>query len=344
VKDFWPAFTGDGVVMKHSTGCLLILFALLCFQVALAQDLAKAKQEGRIVFYTSWGPSDADYVIKGFERKYPPLKVEAVRASSERTLNRLLTEQRAGRFLGDVVAISGIQAGILKEKGALGPYRSNETVNFPADWRDRDGYGAGLHQTIYVIGYNSKLVRGDAVPKGYEDLLHPRWKGQLGWDPEEYYLFGALMKARGKEGGLELWRRLAEQQINFRKGYTLIAELVAAGEFPLAVSLYQHRVDEYADKGAPLQWVAPDPLVGGDPNKIALLKNAPRPNAAKLFIDFMLSIEGQKLLQDKGRSPGRIGMGPKNSRLKGAKIFTFHVNTEEYEALGKEFNNVFKVN
>ena len=331
-------------MMKHSTGCLLILFALLCFQVALAQDLAKAKQEGRIVFYTSWGPTDADYVIKGFERKYPPLKVEAVRASSERTLNRLLTEQRAGRFLGDVVAISGIQAGILKEKSALGSYQSKEAVNFPADWRDRDGYGAGLHQTIYVIGYNSKLVRGDAVPKGYDDLLHPRWKGQLGWDPEEYYLFGALMKARGKERGLELWRRLAEQQINFRKGYTLIAELVAAGEFPVAVSLYQHRVDEYTDKGAPLQWVAPNPLVGGDPNKIALLKNAPRPDAAKVFIDFMMSMEGQKLLQDKGRSPGRIGIGPKNPRLKGAKIFTFHVNTEEYEQLGKEFNNVFKVN
>ena len=108
--------------------------------------------------------------------------------------------------------------------------------------------------------------------RSYEDLLQPRWKGQLGWDMEEYYLFGALMKARGKDKGLEFWRRLAEQQINFRKGYTLISELVSAGEFPVAVSLYQHRVDEYAEKGAPLQWVAPNPLVGGDPNKISLLK------------------------------------------------------------------------
>lgn len=330
--------------MSYVASVTLAVTALFFSSIAIAQDLAKAKQEGKIVFYTSWGPTDADYVIKGFERKHPTLKVEAVRASSERTLNRLLTEQRANKFLGDVVAVSGIQSGILKEKGALERYQSGEAGNFPAEWRDPDGYGAGLHQTIYVIGYNSRLVRGDTVPKGYEDLLHPRWKGQLGWDPEEYYLFGALMKARGKEKGLAFWRRLAEQQINFRKGYTLISELVAAGEFPLAVSLYQHRVDEYVDKGAPLQWIAPNPLVGGDPNKIALLKNAPRPNAAKVFIDFMFSMEGQKLLQDKGRSPGRIGIGPKNSRLKGAKIFTFHVNTEEYERLGKEFNNVFKVN
>jgi iron(III) transport system substrate-binding protein len=328
--------------MRPVTSVLVALSIPLLFGPGLAQDLVKAKQEGRIVFYTSWGPGDADYVVKAFEKKYSPLKVETVRASSERTLTRLLNEHRANAVLGDVVAVSGLQSGILKAKGALDRYRSPEAANFPADWRDPDGYGTGLHQTIYVIGYNSRLVSPDAVPKSYEDLLQPRWRGRLGWDTEEYYLFGALMKARGKEKGLEYWRRLAEQQINFRKGYTLISELVSAGEFPLAVSLYQHRVDEYAEKGAPLQWIAPNPLVGGDPNKISLLKNAPRPNAAKLFIDFMLSAEGQKLLQDKGRSPGRIGMGPKNPRLKGAKVFTLHLNADEYEDFGKEFKRIFK--
>jgi ABC-type Fe3+ transport system substrate-binding protein len=231
----------------------------------------------------------------------------------------------------------------LKEKGALDRYESKETVHFPPEWRDPQGYGVGLHQTVYVIGYNTKLVSPAMAPKSYEDLLQPRWKGQLGWDMEEYYLFGALLKAKGKEKGMEFWRRLAEQKINFRKGYTLITELVSAGEFHVAVSLYQHRVDEYIDKGAPVQWVAPNPLVGGDPNTISLLKNAARPNAAKVFIDFMLSTEGQKLLQERGRSPGRIGMGPKNPRLKGAKIFTLRVTPEEYEQLGREFNKVFKV-
>lgn len=329
--------------MRLATAILIALSVPLFFHAGLAQDLTKAKQEGKIVFYTSWGPSDADYVVKAFEKKYPPLKVETVRASSERTLTRLLTEHRASKFLGDVVAVSGIQSGILKEKGSLDRYQSGEAANFPPDWRDADGFGIGLHQTIYVIGYNAKLVSADAVPRNYDDLLQPRWKGQLGWDSEEYYLFGALLKARGKEKGLEYWRRLAEQQVNFRKGYTLISELVTAGEFPLAVSLYQHRVDEYAEKGAPLQWIAPNPLVGGDPNKISLLRNASRPNAAKLFIHFMLSAEGQKLLQDKGRSPGRIGMGSRNPRLKGAKTFTLHVSSDEYEQLGKEFNQVFKL-
>jgi len=318
-----------------------VLPFLLVSSFAVAQDLDKAKQEGRLIFYTSWGPTDADYVLRAFEKKYPFIKIESVRSSSEKTLNRLLTEQRAGQFLGDVVAVSGIQSGILKDRNGLERYRSKEAANFPADWQD--DYGVGLHQTIYVIGYNSRLVAPEAAPKNFDDLLQSRWKGQLGWDMEEYYLFGALLKARGRDKGMDFWRRMAEQKINFRKGYTLISELVSAGEFPVAVSLYQHRVDEYLEKGAPLQWVAPNPLVGGDPNRISLLKNASHPQAAKIFIDYMLSLEGQKLLQDKGRSPGRIGLGPRNPRLKGVKTFTFHATRNEYEELGKSFNNLFQV-
>jgi iron(III) transport system substrate-binding protein len=329
--------------MKTTATLVLVLGVVGLASIGGAQDVDKAKQEGRVVFYTSWGPTDADYVVKAFEKKYPSLKVESVRSSSEKTLNRLLTEQRTNTFLGDVVAISGIQSGILKERGALDRYESKEAVHFPTEWRDPQGYGVGLHQTLYIIGYNTRLVPAAMAPKSYDDLLQPRWKGQLGWDMEEFYLFGALLKARGKEKGMDFWRRLASQNINFRKGYTLITELVSAGEFPVAVSLYQHRVDEYIEKGAPVQWVAPNPLIGGDPNTISLLKNAPRPNAAKVFIDFMLSSEGQKLLQDKGRSPGRIGLGPKNPRLKGAKTFTLRVSPDEYEQLGREFNKIFKV-
>jgi ABC-type glycerol-3-phosphate transport system substrate-binding protein len=124
---------------------------------AFAQDLAKAKQEGRIVFYTSWGPTDADYVVKAFEKKYPPLKVETVRSSSERTLTRLLSEHRTNTFLGDIVTISGIQSGILKEKGSLDRYQSSESVNFPADWRDPDSFAMGLHQTITSSAITRRL-------------------------------------------------------------------------------------------------------------------------------------------------------------------------------------------
>src|SRR5262245_42469936 len=112
--------------MNIIASLVFVLTVPLGAAALLAQDLAKAKQEGRIVFYTSWGPSDADYVVKVFEKKYPPLKVETVRSSSERTLTRLLSEHRANTYLGDVVAVSGIQSGILKERGSLDRYQSPE--------------------------------------------------------------------------------------------------------------------------------------------------------------------------------------------------------------------------
>ncbi|HEY3169092.1 MAG TPA: hypothetical protein VGK57_17795, partial [Candidatus Binatia bacterium] len=104
--------------MRSVVAVWTVLSVPLCLGVATAQDFGKAKQEGRIVFYTSWGPGDADYVVKAFEKKYAPLRVETVRSSSERTLTRLLNEHRANTFLGDVVAVSGLQSGILKAKGA----------------------------------------------------------------------------------------------------------------------------------------------------------------------------------------------------------------------------------
>jgi iron(III) transport system substrate-binding protein len=332
-----------GIRMLKVTAILLVLgIGGFVGTHSFAQDLEKARQEGRLVFYTSWGTTDADYVTKAFEKKYPFVKVEIARSTSEKTLNRLLTEHRAQSFLGDVVAISGIQSGILKESGVLDRYQSFEAANFPSDWFDPQGYAYGLHQTIYVMGYNTRLVPPSAVPRDYDDLLEPRWKGQIGWEAEEYYLFGAFLKLKGPDKGLAFWRKLAAQKINFRNGYSLLAELVSAGEFPIAVSLYQHRVEEYIDKQAPIQSVITNPLIGGDPNRISLLKGASHPNAAKLFINFMLSLEGQKLLQDRGRSPGRFGLGPKNPRLKGVKIFTAHFNSREYTQLEKEFKKVFQ--
>jgi iron(III) transport system substrate-binding protein len=137
------------------------------------------------------------------------------------------------------------------------------------------------------------------VPKSYDDLLQPRWKGQLGWDTEEYYLFGALMKARGKEKGLDYWRRLAAQQINFRKGYTLISELVSAGEFPVAVSLYQHRSTNTPRKARRCSGSRPTRWSAATQQNFAVEKRAAAQR--RQIVHRLHAVgEGQKLLQDKG--------------------------------------------
>ena len=151
--------------MKHVGSIGLALGLLLFSAMGMAQDFAKAKQEGRVVFYTSWGPSDADYVIKGFEKKYPFLKVDPVRSSSEKTLNRLLdrtaSQLVSRRRRGD----QRDSVGNFEREKALSIATSHGRRELSGGMEDPDGFGVGLHQTIYVIGYNSKLVPADAVPK-----------------------------------------------------------------------------------------------------------------------------------------------------------------------------------
>lgn len=324
---------------------ILLLFVIGCalFSVdAFSQDLEKARQQGKVVLYTSMGASDADAVVKAFERKYPFVRLEPYRTSSEKVLVRLVNEHRAKKYFGDVVTVDGLQSEVLKEKRILDRYASTETVNFPAQWRDPEGYWTAVHQILYVMAYNTRLVSEAEAPKRYENLLNPKWKKKLGMDSEEYYWFGAMLEVMGREKGLEFMRGLVAQEPTFRKGHSLLTELLSAGEFPVVVALYQHRVDEFISKGAPVQWILSHPLIGSSRHNVSLLVGAPRPDAGKLFIDFMLSTDGQQVLRERGRVVGRRGIEPKNPRLKRAEIFTLLAPAEKYNQMIREFQQYFK--
>ncbi len=322
----------------------IILGLIFFISDAFSQDLEKARQQGKVVVYSSMGSSDVNAVVRAFERKYPFVKLEPYRTSSEKTLVRLVNEHRARKYLGDVVTVDGAESLVLKEKGILERYASREAAHLPPQWQDPERYWTAIHQILFVMAYNTRLVTQAEAPKRYEDLLNPKWKKQLGMESEEYYWFGAMLEVMGREKGLEFMRRLAGQEPNFRKGHTLLTELLSAGEFSVAVALYQHRVDEFISKGAPVQWVLTDPLIGSPRHNISLLAGAPRPEAGKLFIDFMLSAEGQQVLRERGRVVGRAGIEPSNPRVKQAKIFTLALSAEKYDQFIKEFQQHFRTN
>ena len=135
--------------------------------------------------------------------------------------------------------------------------------------------------------------------------MNPRWKGQIGLETEEYQWFYHLVQILGKEKGLDYMRRLAGQNLQMRKGHTLLAQLVAAGEMALAVVVYSNRVERMRMSGAPIDWVRfKGPTITAI-NAISIPEKAPHPNAAKLFVDFVLSREGQNLLRGLRRIPAR---------------------------------------
>ncbi|MBI4528826.1 MAG: extracellular solute-binding protein [Deltaproteobacteria bacterium] len=281
-----------------------------------------AKKEGSVVLYGTMTNVDLQRLSAAFEKKYPFMKVEMFRGNSERVLNRVLTEARTGSYLADVINLDGINGLVLKEKGLLQPHKSAETEAFPEDFRDPEGLlPCCLYIVTNVIGYNTKLVSKAEAPKAYSDLLQPKWKGKLGMDADEGEWFTALISIWGREKTVQFFRELMKQGVSLHRGHTLLAQLNAAGEFPVAVNVFGYRPLEMQTQGAPIDIVNADPVVAR-PWGIFLARRAPHPNAGRLFIDYVLSEDGQKVIASFGRTVVRPGVKQKFPRLvEGLKLY-----------------------
>jgi iron(III) transport system substrate-binding protein len=254
-----------------------------------------AKKEGRVVFYASMEAQSAQRLVAQFEKKYPFVKVDATRIGSERMATRLIAEAQGRKVQADVVNQSGFDFYGVLQKGIFDGYLSPERAALPPEYKDEHGLWTINSATLNVIGYNTKLVPAAMVPKSFWDLADPKWKGQLLMDENESKWMAGMMTYYGEAKVIELLRRLATQEIQFRVGHTLIQTLAAAGERPIVVVAFANGVERLKKDGAPIDWVAADPIIGLTFG-LGLVKDAPHPNAARLFIDFLLSREGQEIL------------------------------------------------
>ncbi len=330
-------------------GFVIVLLCLLCLDgsfAAAAQDpgaskvVEGAKKENALVWYLSASIEDARAIFVAFNKKYPFLKTEFFRAGSARLFNRIVNEARAGKVLFDVVAVRGLETQQLLKAGLLQPYLSPEGAAYPAGFKDAQGYWVDYFDAYNVIGYNTQLVARDRAPKSWGDLLEPRWKNRIALDEENYSWYGALTLKWGKEKTQRYMRALARQNVQLRSGQTLIAQLVAAGEFSAAMVL-AHRIEKMKEQGAPVEWVTTLDPVTASLHPIAIAAKAPHPNAAKLFIDFILSVEGQRLLLSIDRTPARPGI---DARMEARKLKLFPIAPElgeRYEEFQKEFREIF---
>ena len=263
--------------------------------------LAGAKKEGRAVVYTSLNLKDSVPITQAFEKKYG-VKVELWRSSSEKVLQRAITEARAGRFAVDAFELNGPELEALYREGLLEQFHSPEFRNLPPSAFPKHRHYAADRFNFFTIAYNTNLVKPDEVPNSYEDLAHPRWTGKIGIEASDTDWFGSIVKHMGEQKGLALFRKIAQQKPQMRTGHTLIAELVASGEIPLAATIYNHNAERLLVNGAPIRWKALTPTFGR-PNAVAVARRAERPHAALLFVDFMLSLEGQELIKKRNRVP-----------------------------------------
>jgi iron(III) transport system substrate-binding protein len=286
---------------------VLALAVLTSAAIARAQSkdvLESARKEGQLVFYSGIPIPDAQAILSAMEKKYPFIKATFYRSTGPALVSRIQTEQRAGTHIWDVMNSTGFEPYVLLEQGYFAKYESSERKAFPEGHKDNEGLWATMYTTPMIVSYNTKLVAQGELPKDYMDLLSPKWKGKLGLDSSDFEWYANLRKIWGAEKAQKFLEGLRKQEIRLVQGRALLTELLSGGDIAILVNNFLQNSIEAKRKGGPVEFLALDPVVSAAA-LVGINKLSPHPNAAKLFIDFVLSREGQELIVKTDRSSVR---------------------------------------
>jgi iron(III) transport system substrate-binding protein len=301
----------------------------------MARLVAGAKKEGSVNLYSSAISEHMADVIAGFQKTYG-VRVSFWRGGSEEILQRTVTEVRGRRYDVDVVETSATQIEPIAAEKLLAPVKTPIAAEFMpgSTVPGRPWFPSRL---IVVTGaYNTNLVRSADLPKSYDDLLNPKWKGKLGIEAEDNNFLFALAGAMGEQKALTLFRDIvAKNGISVRKGHTLMANLVASGEVPVALTVYHHEVEPLKTAGAPINQLDLPPTVAFV-SGAGVAAHAPHPNAAVLFLEYLLT-EGQPILE----RHGNLSPNVKYQHLPVGMKLSF-IDVPKYMAEAAKWNRLYK--
>ena len=252
-----------------------------------------AKREGEVMVYHSTQSEDLRPVFDAFTAKYG-VKVREWRSSSENVVQRTVSEARAGKRDVDLIENNSPEMEALAAEHLLVAMDSPAFASMRAGTLPAHHEWATSTMDIFVQAYNTEKVKRDELPKAYRDLVDPRWKGRLGIEAEDSAWYGTIVKAMGAGGARLFADIVAANGISARKGHTLLANLVASGEVPLALTVYNYKPQQLKEKGAAIDWILLQPAVA-QLHAVAVHARATHPYAAMLLYDFFLG-EGQQLL------------------------------------------------
>ena len=161
-----------------------------------------AKQEGRLVWYTTMTTESNEAVRQAFVKKYPFIKMEVLRTPNPKLLARIVNEARAGKYLWDALSIAGFHTYIIKKKNFLASYTPPGAKYVPDKFKDPEGYWHTVYLNPLITGYNTTLVKPSEVPQSYGDLLDPKWKGRMALDSKDVEWFANFLKVKGEQQGM----------------------------------------------------------------------------------------------------------------------------------------------
>jgi iron(III) transport system substrate-binding protein len=304
-----------------------------------------ARKEGNLVWYSSTTAEDSLALIRKFQEVYPFVRVQHLRSPSEKIIERILLESRAGSFKADVVALPEIELEMLIQRKLLLRYAGVEQQLFPPNVKDQRGYWTGIYLTAWVTAYNTKMVPSQAAPREYADLLNARWKGLIAMDLEPYSWFITSRKylenTHGAAAATEFFKKLAGQDIQWRKGHSLIGQLMAAGEFPIAAEMQVHTVERLKALGAPVDWSALNGVIPINNVGVAIAAAGSNNHASVLFYEFLLSRAGMEIIKERRRIPTRPDVTV--PYLKTYRLLPFDLQAvENFERHASLFREIFR--
>lgn len=339
MKQFWIYLLSAAVAFFGASGAATEAHA----QAQSLDNLHKAalKEGGTLNFYATLAQVNAEIILPIFEKRFPGIKVNHVDATSDKLVARAVSEARGGKILGDIFQVPLENILQMHDQGLLIETPLPEGAAYPDGLKGAFWVGSDLQ--YFVAAWNTGLVKKEEEPKSFDDFLHPRWKNRLIAEPRDLEMLLAFAKYRFKsdEKAVDFWRKIAEQNVEFHKGHSQLAELLVAGQAAACITCYSHHYPLRMKKGAPVNMMLSEGVASI--NGTAIFKNAPHPNTALLFARWVASQEGQKVMAQGGRNPAHPKVDPTDKTKTDRTYFITAADQREFPKYEKMWKEIFKL-
>jgi iron(III) transport system substrate-binding protein len=299
------------------------------------------KEGGTLNFYATLAQINAEKILPVFEKRFPGIKVNHVDATSDKLVARAVTEARGGKTLGDVLQVPLENVSQAHDQKLLLEVTLPESAEYSQGMKGSFWVASDLQ--FIIAAWNTGLVKKEEEPKQYEDFADARWKNRFIAEPRDLEMLMGFAKYKYKsdEKAIDLWRRIAANNVEFHSGHSQLAELVVAGQAAVCLTCYSHHYPSRIKKGAPVNYMLSEGVASI--NATAIFKNAPHPNTALLYARWVTSQEGQKVMAQGGRTPAHPKVEP-TDKTRTEKIYPISVaDIKEYPKYEKIWKEIFKL-
>jgi len=306
---------------------------------AIDQVYEKAKKEGgKVTVYAPFSNRSIEVILPGFMKRFPGVTVNHVDGTPNQLLARVIAEARGGRVLADVFGGSLPYMAQITEQKLVAPLTVPEAAAFPAQMKS--SFWVATDTQYYVLGWNTNLLKKGEAPNNFEDLANAKWKNNLMAEDRDYQMLIALAKRKynNDDKAIELFKKIAANQVEFHRGHSDLVEFLVAGQQAVCFTCYAHHFPPRVKKGAPIQSLLNEGVgeIGG---AVSMLKDAPHPIGALLWTRWALSEEGQRVWAQAGETPAHPHVEPLE---KVRPVTTYMLNIDDlkefpkYEKIWKE--------